>query len=76
MPNRLLADVVCVTLRVIAVVYFVVQVILTYLHLLSGTLDIGGSITALAISLILFGLGTVIDILLSIERRLFGLNNS
>ena len=71
MPNRLLAKLLVNVLQFGAVIYFFVEAALLILSLAGGRIDIGGAITTIVISAMVFSLGVLLDVALSIERRLF-----
>lgn len=76
MPKRGFADIISVTVRVFAVIYIIIQITLFALAALTGNFNIGGLAGALTIGFGAFSLGVLIDIAISIEKRLYELKTS
>ena len=74
MPKRGFAQFLSDVLKVGSVFYFIVQILLFVLALLGGNIDIGGFSGAVLLSVITFSLGVILNIALSIERRLYELD--
>jgi len=73
MPKRGFADFMSAFIRIVAVIYFIVQLgIFVFSFLATRQFQFGGLASALLFTAMAFGLGILLDVALSIERILYG----
>lgn len=70
-PKRGCADIVSVTIRVVAVLYLFIQGVVFVFGITRGQIEVGGMASALFFACVGFGFGTLLEIAISIERRLY-----